>query len=369
LKTFFSLFTFILGFGFSLLPLFAMLGLGLHRHAPSWAISATATLLIFGPALLVTGLVKQDRLMVFGATVGIWSIGIFFGLPIYFPGERQQAVVTGMSLVGFDENWEALARKMADRLPPEPEVAEPELPEAILAPSVASPGPLALAPHQIALPYEGEGRRLTVELAIEHNRHIVEIDMMLDTGATYTTLPLPLLKRLGVTPSPDDPQITLQTANGSRDAQLILLDRLWLGDLAIDGVVVATCDSCASQDTSGLLGLNVTGGYNLNIDADRREVVFTTRQTNNRQLDIKPFVDIRATVSKFQGGRVEVETEITNAGPRGIHEGQLSIHCKKQKWMVPFTRLETGDTQTNAARLPSHDPCDQYQVGLHEASW
>jgi len=361
LRTFVSILTFLIGFVLSLLTLFTVLGLGIHRQGASWAIASTATLLVFGPALVITGLKKWRQTFIFGLSSSIWSLFIFVSLPVYFPNERNEAFITGMSMVGV--------HIPQDTLPREPNIATVPKPKAKEEPTVVlAPAP-PLQDHQIALPYEGEGRRLTVELAMQQGDQLIEMDMMLDTGATYTTLPRLVLATLGIHPSEDDPSITLQTANGERTAKLVLIDKLWLGDLAIHGVVVAVCDACASATTTGLLGLNVTGGYNLNIDADRREVVFSTRASFNRHLDVKPFVDISASVSRFYGGRVEVDTTIENHASRTISFADVSIECDDKEWVVSFTQIEPDGRKESQRALPVHDPCDSYQISLKRGFW
>ena len=338
-----------------------MLGLGIHRQGASWAIASTATALVFGPALVITGIKKWLLKLRLRPLFGHMVFTCVFFLPVYFPNERNEAFATGMSMVGI--------RVPKDTLPEEPVMAKPPKPKAVEEPAVVLAPPPPLEDHQIALPYEGEGRRLTVELAMQHGEKLIEMDMMLDTGATYTTLPRLVLATLGIHPGEEDPSITLQTANGERTAKLVLIDKLWLGDLAIHGVVVAVCDACASATTTGLLGLNVTGGYNLNIDADRREVVFSTRESFNRHLDVKPFVDISASVSRFYGGRVEVDTTIENRALRAIAFADVSIQCEGTEWVVPFGAIAAGAQEESQRTLPAHEPCDSYQIGLKRGFW
>ena len=45
----------------------------------------------------------------FGALVGAWGLAILAALPVYFPGERRDAVATGMSLVDAGPAWENVA--------------------------------------------------------------------------------------------------------------------------------------------------------------------------------------------------------------------------------------------------------------------
>ena len=361
MKTFLSMITFLVGFTVSTIMLFTFMGLGLHRHGASWAIASTGTLLVFGPALVITGLRKKNQLMVFGLSSGIWSALLFFSLPVYFPGERNEALVTGAATIGI--------QLPETSLPSEPQISSPPIPEAVASVATELVAPTELQDHQIALPYEGQGRRLTVEIAVEHQDKLVEIDMMLDTGATYTTLPRLILATLGIPSSPKNPQIKLQTANGERTAELVLIDKLWLGDLAIEGVAIAICDACASEHTSGLLGLNVTGGYNLTIDADRKEVIFTTRKTYSRHLDIKPFIDIEASISRFQGGRIEVDAAIQNNGIRTIANASVSIACGKQEWLIPFQDIEPEILHETQRTLPKHQECEKYEIGLKSAAW
>jgi hypothetical protein len=248
-------------------------------------------------------------------------------------------------------------------------VSEPELELAV--PLQAEPLPAApvYQENQIPLPFEGEGRRMSIPVAIEHGGVQRETWMMLDTGATYTTLSEDVLRELGSLPDENSPTIRLHTANGDRDARVILLDRVWLGDLFLDGVAVATCESCSSPDTSGLLGLNVTGVFNMGIDVDRREVLFTSRAERNRRLDIKPFTEVKAHVTRFPGGRVEVDVALVNNSPRDVTKASVSVMCGEEAWQVRFGEIRSHSIQEVRRRLPPHEPCDPYQVSLESAYW
>jgi clan AA aspartic protease (TIGR02281 family) len=347
----------------------AMLGLGLHRHAPAWVISLSATVLVFGPPLIATAFAWRARAAVFGGLVGGWGLAILVGMPVYFPGERRDAVATGMSLVDAGQTWEGVANAVADALPVEPTLGVPEVPEAL--PMVEAPLPEAapLLAGQTALHYDGAGRRLSVDVTFSHGELDHDATMMLDTGATYTTLPIDVLRDLGIEPQPSDPTITLHTANGERDAQVVLVDAIDLGGMRIEGVAVAVCEACASTDTDGLLGLNVTGNFNLAIDADRHEIVFTAREDRNRRLDAIPFVDLGATMSRYPGGRVEVEVTLENGAPRGLAAAEAEIRCGEAGWTVDLGGTEAGGRSVVRRRLPEHTACDRYQVALQSADW
>jgi len=348
----------------------AMLGLGLHRHAPATAISFAATVLVFGPALMATAAsAREQRVAMFGGVQLVWATLLLLGMPLYFPGERQQAVATGIALAGPGESWEELARGVANTLPAEPEVSDPEIPAAVAIVQAEALPPIPLEEHEIALPYEGEGRRLSVPVAFEHGGTTIETQMMLDTGATYTTLPTAVLETMGIFPGPTDPMVKLHTANGVREAHIVMVDQVWLGDLSIHGIAIAVCEECASGENRGLLGLNVTGGYNMLINADHGEVVFSARADRDRHLDISPFLDISASFTRFPGGRVEVVVRFDNSSARDIDRVDASVSCGDQTWVIGGGPIPAGRLETVRSRLPSHEACDGYRIAMDKAFW
>jgi hypothetical protein len=311
---------------------------------------------------------RRERLVIFGLVALAWAAALLLQvLPVYFPGERREAVAAGIAVLGLGR-FDDVARSLADRLPAEPVVARPRAPEAAAMVTVAPP-PLRPTADQIALPFEGEGRTLAVPVVVEHGGTSLEVYMMLDTGATYTTLPLDVLGRLGAEPGPSDPSIELHTANGDRHAQLVLLDRVWLGDQPVEGVAVATCDRCASTETVGLLGLNVAGGFNVTIDADRREMLFQRRQALDRVLDVKPFLHLDASFVRFPAGRVEAEVRLDNPRERALHDVVAGIRCGDRNWTVPIGSVPPVGRLSATRRLPLHDPCATYEVDLVGGRW
>jgi clan AA aspartic protease (TIGR02281 family) len=352
----------------ALVPFVELVGLGVHRKAASLAVSLTAILLVATPALAATVVAHRGRPIVFPLTLALWSGALFASLPVYFPGERREAVATGLAVLGLGSGLFGLSDRIVEALPEEPAWATAEVDLAPPLTVVAPPPPAPLDEHEIALPYEGEGRRLSVRVTFGNAETEREVDMMLDTGATYTTLSGEILAALGIRPSDDDPEIELHTANGDRTARIVLVDHVWLGDLRVDGVAIATCDDCASTDNAGLLGLNVAGGFNLSIDGDRREVVFTRRARFDRSLDVKPFVDLDATFVRV-GGRVEADVRLENHSRRTIQSATAVVGCGSSEWAVEFPAVPPGVVMDAGRRLAPHEPCERYEIGLHEATW
>lgn len=345
----------------------ALLGLGMHRDAGPVAVSLGACTWLFLPPLAVAW-AARDRPLALGLSLAGWSLCVLALLPVYFPGERRSAVATGLALLG-GEPWAGAARAVAQGLPEEPRIARPELPVAPADVEPTLPPAMPLEAHQIALPYEGEGRRLSVPVVFQHGERSIEVDMMLDTGATYTTLPSSVLAELGVQPGPHDPEVELHTANGIRTATLVLIDAVWLGDLLLEGVAVATCEQCAFSDTVGLLGLNVASGFNMTIDADRREVVFSSRDAADRAVDVRPFVDLDARFAQFPGGRVEVRVRLANRSGRTVARSVAEVRCGERRWAVELGSVDPFDEVRAERRLPDHEPCARYGIALKSASW
>lgn len=347
----------------------AAIGLGLHRHGQPWAVSLAATLAVFLPPLFAALAASRERFAAFAGATLVWAAAGLLLLPVYFPGERRDAVSTGLALLFGGGSWDELARSVADTLPEEPSVATPELATALEVVKPLPPPPVELEDHQIALPYEGEGRNLAIPVVFRHGDRELEVTMMLDTGATYTTLSDAVLLELGITPSPTDPVIRMHTANGERDAHILAVDQVWLGDLALQGVAIATCDQCSSRETAGLLGLNVAGGFNMAIDADRREVTFSRRASFDRKLDIKPWVELDASFARYPGGRVEVDVDVRNGAQRAVAAATAAVRCADRRFAVELGRLPPGEVVNVRRKLPPHEACPAYEISLDTAAW
>lgn len=351
-----------------LLAFAALVGLGVVRQADPAAIVLVAGVMLGGPAFFAASVTDRDRGTVLAGGLLLWGSFLLVTLPVYFPGERRDAVITGLTLLLGNGASDGLAASIGEALPDEPVMAIATPIATPLAAPEAPPAP-QIDEAAIALPYEGEGRRLSVPVVFDHGGRSVETFMMLDTGATYTTLPPKVLQQLGAMPTGDAPVLTLSTANGQRQAQVVLLDRIWLGHLALGGVAVTTCDDCASQENAGLLGLNVAGGYNVTIDADRREVVLVPRRTFNRRLDVRPFTDLKGRFTRFPGGTVEVVLTLVNNAGRPITAAEGRVDCGDQPWILDLGEVATGATAEVRRRLPRHLPCETYEIGLESAWW
>ena len=362
----------------SAVPFLTLMGLAVHRRGdPLWS-TASAMVLVFWPPIAIAAMATPARRApAFAATALLWSALLFLSLPVYFPGERRDAFTTAIGLIGPTRDLGDGPGDLAAWLPDDPDVSRPALAEAKPAIEAAPPPPSNEDGEALAIPYEGEGRRMSVPVVFGHGDVELELTMLFDTGATYTTLTTEMLAELGIRIDADSPTLVLHTANGEREARIVLVDEVWLGNLRVPNVAIAACDACASDDQAGLLGLNVSGGFNLRIDADRREVTFEPRQAFNRHLDVKPFTTLSASFSRFPGGRVEMEVTLDNLADRAVATAVARIRCgadggdgdSRGGWDVPIGRVEARASATETQALPRHAPCDGYSVAMAEASW
>lgn len=348
----------------------ALIGLGVLRALPALQVGVAAALVLVLP---MTGLWTLTGRQPASAVLALWgwSALLLIGLPGYFPGEIPGAVGTGLAVIvaPFGPSYTAAAARLGEF------VARPvaQAPQGA-APAPAAERPLpdcvpvatALAGDQVALPYEGSGHSLAIPVQFGD----VELPMLFDTGATVTTLDTAALRRLGVTVPDDAPEITLRTANGERTTRLVLVPRVWVGGLPVDGVTVGVCEECADERTSGLLGLNVSSQFLVTVDTARREVVFGARDgAQDRTIDVGPWLDIRATATLFPDTRVEVQVVADNRAERAVTEATVGLQCGDDRFVVRLADIAPGGTRTGTANLPRGTDCAEYRVALDRAAW
>jgi clan AA aspartic protease (TIGR02281 family) len=197
----------------------------------------------------------------------------------------------------------------------------PEAPPPAPAPLPAPAGQGGDDAHDhVVLPYEGSGNALHVPVEIEGpSGEVVEVTMIFDTGASFTTLDTATLRRLGLRVPADAPEVRVHTAAGERSSRLVLVPRVWIGGLQVEGVTVGVCDDCANGIDVGLLGLNVSGRFLTTVDQARREIVLRPRQgPDDRLADVRYWVELGAEATRWPDGQVEARVRVENRSARDI---------------------------------------------------
>lgn len=105
------------------------------------------------------------------------------------------------------------------------------------------------------------------------------VPMLLDTGASITSLSAEAIQRLGLEPL--GRSIQINTANGRTEAPLYRVKRISLGRFRIQDLVVAEIDLGRDNRFQGLLGTDLLNGVNQNygylIDNQKSELIFRRR--------------------------------------------------------------------------------------------
>lgn len=366
----------LVGFVLAVLAFSQLVGLGVLREGPAWAVAMGSGLVVLLPVLGISGLMKHRvEALAFGMLA--WPAALLLALPVWFPGERTEALATGMAHLAVFTGHEQAASGFGQSLgefigdetlagrPPPVEATPLTEPTPRLSELTAEP----LPEGQIALPYEGAGRSLRIPVVIEADGVEREVWMLYDTGATYTTLTRDDLASIGVDVPSDAPEITVNTAGGERTAKIMLIDSVWLGGFAVEGVTIAVCDECGSDEDAGLLGLNVSGQFTVTVDPAERQLVLEPLGGRDRHLDIAHWVEVGATATAWSDGRVEVVVTADSSTDREVRDLDVSIHCSDEQFTATLDRVEPHGTAETRVKLPRDTDCTTYRIRLEEAVW
>ncbi len=96
---------------------------------------------------------------------------------------------------------------------------------------------------------------------------IHEVTLLLDTGASFTTLQPKLLTDLGLNQS-DSPPVALETSGGRITAQLYNATTIAVGDQMISNAVIAGVSLGPNTKADGLLGMNFLSRFEFFIDQE-----------------------------------------------------------------------------------------------------
>ena len=379
-------------FATALLPAFlafaTLTGVGLVRQLPAQAALLFALLITALPILgLASPFRARTRLLPLAVGTWIWTSGLLLGTPLYFPEDQPAATQAGIAWLLQPlgpERAEALGHAgagvlvallpaidplpMAQTLPPAPT----EVREARSIPVVSAV--LDDAPEgatgRVVLPYEGAGRSMRVPITAAGPAGERELIMLFDTGATLTTLDTATLASLGIAVPSDAPVVTLQTANGQVEAPLVLLDAVSLGAEQIDWVTVAVCAACADGGVSGLLGLNVTGLFQVALDHEDREIDLTRRPPGgDRHEDVTHWLQLESSARVWTDRRIEVDVTAENRARASMEGLTVEVTCADRSFAVALDPIEPGARRTTEVALPRGTDCREYRVQLREGRW
>ena len=364
-------------------------GLGLERNLNPIASVFGAGLLTILPILGLKTLLPAQP---WALPVSSWTLSLLLlaSLPLYFPGQRVQATSKGVTQLTFflgDHASLALGEAGGELMkwvggetekryrPPlsSKTVAEPKPIEplgqsraliAIETPQVASTS------EPIILRYDGDDRSLRIHLDVDGPTFSELYTVILDTGATYSTLSAEALENIGVHIAPDAPWVELQTAGGLIEAPLALVDAIWLGEFPVEWVTVAICEACSHPPVEGLLGLNVLQRFRVSIDHEDQEIELHPRPNDsNRRLDIGHWLKITGRITRSSDGNVELELRGRNRARQAIRSAVININCTGSGFAVELGEIPANGDAYTRIDLPQDTDCEKHTLSLSRAHW
>jgi predicted aspartyl protease len=370
----------------ALLAAAALTGVGLTRQLPGETAVMAGLLLTLLPALGLVSLLRGGPSLL-AAAIWVWSLAVLLCLPVYFPEKRVDATARGLHLIAAPmgaRSAERLSRLGAglvgllgsepERLPEAIQMSDEECPDtredtagATLARAETG---ATRAERVVVLSYQGDGTSMLVPVFFDGPVYGEEFALLFDTGATYTTLNREALAAIGVEVPPDAPTVTLHTAGGEASSQLVLVDAVWLGEEMLEWVTVAVCEPCAGRGVAGLLGLNVTGQFEVGLHNDRKQIELRRLPgRESRKLDIGQWLELESRVRHWRDGRVQIELKGTNRAAAGIARALVELGCPGGRFSIELEDIPARGAGTTRLSLPYDTDCSDYQIDLLGGSW
>ncbi len=278
--------------------------------------------------------------------------------------------------MGADHNatrtLSALGHRAAD-------VVDPDGEALVQAPSFDT---LVDVDHAIELPFNPKGNAIFVDVELEGpTGDRVQRRYLFDTGASFTTITSETAAELGIEVPDDAPTVEFNTASGLRQSRVVYLPSLTLGGVEVGSLLVSVCDACATERTSGLLGLNVMREFVVQMDYQAHEIQLLPRLHEgapDRAYDIKPVARLALRGrADIMFGRVRWQVEVENRG---------QVPLQNVTPVVEFTdgpalygqridRIEPGDRALSLVEGPvgespqGSESRREFTMSIAEAQW
>lgn len=218
--------------------------------------------------------------------------------------------------------------------------------------------------------------RITVDVTLGGPDGEVERRYLWDTGATYTTLTRQTARKLGIDVPANAPRVKLDTAAGPREATLVVLPELRIGEQTVEKVAASICDDCAHDEIGGLLGLNVMRHLVAEL-SDAATLRLTPQPKTDRTPDIANFVALEVIgsptlVPSRRGQHLHWRIRVSNHGslplrslaPAVVFEGGETLRGEE----VPA--LAAGATAVSRVKGPVDKGTGvAFRLRLHHAAW
>ena len=157
-----------------------------------------------------------------------------------------------------------------------------------------TPAPDTKNSSQAVVSYNKQKAMIIVPVTLNEK---LEKPFAVDTGASYTIISSEVATALNLTPNPEIPPITLQTANGPIQVPLVNLNSVTVGSLTTHNVAAAIHNLPDSSNIGGLLGLNFLKRFKVIVDSTRNQLTLEPLQPLS-EYDTGDCVAARAWLSR-----------------------------------------------------------------------
>lgn len=120
----------------------------------------------------------------------------------------------------------------------------------------------------VEIPFDPDTHSIQTQVTVGS----ITVPMIVDTGATLTTIPTAVAQRLGLLAGKTQ-RVKIETASGTVEGQIVRLPEIRIGELRIQNARAVVHDLPGGLAGSGLLGLNVLGRLDLQIDSRRHRLI------------------------------------------------------------------------------------------------
>lgn len=185
----------------------------------------------------------------------------------------------------------------------------------------------------VRVPFTRRGQALFVKVQVQGHRAW----MLVDTGASFTTLTPGFAREAGVTPDADAPSTILSTANGQVRSSFGLIPSLRFGERVHGNVTFTLCPTCGAGRLGelpvvGLLGMNVLGRYRMTVNNDDSTLELTPgADYDERWRDLQPWLrqESRTFVNGYRNKRalITVTTALSNHSRSTIQAVRMRYTC------------------------------------------
>ena len=181
-------------------------------------------------------------------------------------GSSRFFIILGLIFIGAVVGGE----KIFSRLPLDPTILKPKM-------GMATSGNITAGSEDSIIPLERQGGVWVVN--VEFN-DLHDAKLIVDTGATFTTISEDLAFDVGIQSDPRNPHINLYTAGGNVKATMGIAPRIRVGHAGRENVrvVIHTIPSLP-EGIDGLLGLSFFDRFMVQLDHSQRKLYLTPKSS------------------------------------------------------------------------------------------